>query len=98
MHTWLGGERPAESYAALAPYLGYVQVKDIASSTDTAPLALGAGVLPLADCVTVLTRAGWDGWLCWEYEKRWYPDAAPLPALLGPGRRYLEDLLGAAAE
>lgn len=37
MHTWLGGEQPSESYAALSPYLGYVQVKDIASPTDTTP-------------------------------------------------------------
>lgn len=43
MHTWLGGEQPSETYAALAPHLGYVQVKDIASAEDTTPLALGAG-------------------------------------------------------
>ncbi|MFK0168256.1 sugar phosphate isomerase/epimerase family protein [Streptomyces sp. NPDC090306] len=97
MHTWLGGERPAESYAALAPYLGYVQVKDVASAADTTPLALGGGVLPLAGCVGELVRAGWDGTLCWEYERRWYADAAPLPELLGPGRRHLERLVGGAA-
>lgn len=43
MHTWLGGEQPQETYAALSPYLGYVQVKDISSAEDTTPLALGAG-------------------------------------------------------
>ncbi|MDX6312641.1 MAG: hypothetical protein QOF44_2105 [Streptomyces sp.] len=93
MHTWLGGEQPVASYKALAPYLGYVQVKDIASAEDTTPLPLGAGALPLADTVEVLSRAGWDGWLCWEYEKRWYPQAQDLPELLGPGREYLLRLL-----
>jgi sugar phosphate isomerase/epimerase len=97
MHTWLGGEQPAESYAALAPHLGYVQVKDIASADDTTPLPLGEGVLPLADCVDLLTRQDWDGWLCWEYEKRWYENAAPLPGLLGAGRRHLDRLLDEAA-
>ncbi|GGT03929.1 MULTISPECIES: sugar phosphate isomerase/epimerase family protein [Streptomyces] len=97
MHTWLGGEQPAESYAALAPHLGYVQVKDIASADDTTPLPLGEGVLPLADCVDLLTRHDWDGWLCWEYEKRWYENAAPLPGLLGAGRRHLDRLLDEAA-
>ncbi|MER6402678.1 sugar phosphate isomerase/epimerase family protein [Streptomyces viridosporus] len=97
MHTWLGGEQPVESFAALSPHLGYVQVKDIASAEDTTPLPLGAGVLPLADCVEVLSRHGWDGWLCWEYEKRWYADAAPLPALLSPGRAHLTRLLGESA-
>jgi sugar phosphate isomerase/epimerase len=97
MHTWLGGEQPALSYKALAPYLGYVQVKDIASAEDTTPLPLGAGALPLADTVEVLSRAGWDGWLCWEYEKRWYPQARELPELLGPGREYLLRLLDDSA-
>jgi sugar phosphate isomerase/epimerase len=97
MHTWLGGEQPSTSYAAPAPYLGYVQVKDIASPEDTTPLALGAGVLPLAECVEVLSRDGWDGWLCWEYESRWYPDAAPLPGQLSAGREHLLRLLGASA-
>ncbi|NJP41985.1 sugar phosphate isomerase/epimerase family protein [Actinacidiphila epipremni] len=97
MHTWLAGEQPATSFAALAPYLGYVQVKDIASASDTTPLPLGAGVLPLAETVEVLSRAEWDGWLCWEYEKRWYPQAAELPGLLGPAREHLTRLLTESA-
>ncbi|MGW1721086.1 sugar phosphate isomerase/epimerase family protein [Streptomyces sp. NPDC002156] len=97
MHTWLGGEQPSESYAALAPHLGYVQVKDIASAEDTTPLALGAGVLPLSECVEVLSRHGWDGWLCWEYEKRWYEAAAPLEGLLDAGHDHLARLLNESA-
>ncbi|MFE4664023.1 sugar phosphate isomerase/epimerase family protein [Streptomyces sp. NPDC056716] len=97
MHTWLGGEQPTQTFAALAPHLGYVQVKDIASADDTTPLPLGAGILPLAECVEVLSRNGWDGWLCWEYEKRWYEAAKPLPDLLAAGSRHLGRLLHDAA-
>lgn len=86
MHTWLAGEDPAASHAVLAPHLGYVQVKDIASAEDTTPLALGAGVLPLQEC---LDTPAADGWVCWEYEKRWYAGAAELPELLAAGREYL---------
>lgn len=86
MHTWLAGEEPVASHAVLAPHLGYVQVKDIASAEDTTPLALGAGVLPLRACLDTLDP---DGWVCWEYEKRWYPEAAELPGLLGAGREHL---------
>jgi sugar phosphate isomerase/epimerase len=89
MHTWLAGETPEAAYLALAPYLDTVQVKDIASRTDTVPLALGAGVLPLPDVIEELSRAGWDGWISWEYEKRWYPRAAELPELLPEGHAYL---------
>ncbi|MFI9046606.1 sugar phosphate isomerase/epimerase family protein [Streptomyces sp. NPDC053427] len=96
LHSWLGGERPADTHAALAPHLGYVQVKDVASAQDTTPLALGAGQLPLADVLAALGNgSGPGGWLCWEYEKRWYPGAAELPALLAPGRAHLQELLDA---
>ncbi|MFJ2752023.1 sugar phosphate isomerase/epimerase family protein [Streptomyces sp. NPDC087297] len=89
LHTWLGGEPPAASYRALAAHLGYVQVKDVRSARDLTPVALGAGVLPLPEAVAAVPR---DGWLCWEYEKRWYPAAAELPGLLARGRAYLHGL------
>ncbi len=96
LHTWLGGEEPAVSFPALAPHLGYVQVKDVASAQESAPLPLGSGVLPLGACVGALSRAGWDGWLCWEYEKRWHPQAAEFAQLAGPGAEYLRGLVAAA--
>ncbi|GGU88548.1 hypothetical protein GCM10010211_63690 [Streptomyces albospinus] len=95
LHSWLAGEAPAETYAALAPYLGYVQVKDVASADDLTPLALGAGVLPLPAVVAALGREA-GGWLCWEYERRWYPRAAGFPGLLARGREHLERLLDGA--
>ncbi|MFD7258632.1 sugar phosphate isomerase/epimerase family protein [Streptomyces sp. NPDC059874] len=95
LHTWLGGESPAESRRALGAHLGYVQVKDVASAQELTPLGLGAGVLPLAEAVAAAPP---DGWLCWEYEKRWYPDAAELPGQLARGRAYLEWLVAACHE
>ncbi|WP_031089461.1 sugar phosphate isomerase/epimerase family protein [Streptomyces sp. NRRL WC-3549] len=86
MHTWLAGEETPASHAVLAPHLGYVQVKDIASAEDTTPLPLGAGVLPLGTCLDLLDPGTW---VCWEYEKRWYPEAAELPGLLAAGREHL---------
>nr|WP_202461905.1 MULTISPECIES: sugar phosphate isomerase/epimerase family protein [unclassified Streptomyces] len=86
LHTWLSGEEPSASHAVLAPHLGYVQVKDVASADDLTPLPLGAGVLPLADCLEPLAP---ETWVCWEYEKRWHPGAAELPGLLSAGREHL---------
>lgn len=86
LHTWLAGEAPEASHAVLAPHLGYVQVKDVASADDLTPLPLGAGVLPLAACLDGLDP---ETWVCWEYEKRWHPGAAELPGLLGAGRDHL---------
>ncbi|MFI0907627.1 sugar phosphate isomerase/epimerase family protein [Streptomyces sioyaensis] len=114
LHSWLGGEEPVDTHAALAPHLGYVQVKDVASAGERAPLPLGAGALPLAAVLGTLVRdpedahgpvpapegsydQGAGGWLCWEYEKRWYPRAADLPDLLAPGRAHLQQLLSGPA-
>lgn len=93
LHTWLGGETPAESSRTLAGHLGYTQVKDVASAHELTPLGLGGGVLPLGEAVARLPPRGW---LCWEYEKRWHPGAEALPERLGPGREYLERLVRAA--
>ncbi|MFE1412714.1 sugar phosphate isomerase/epimerase family protein [Streptomyces sp. NPDC058746] len=92
LHTWLGGESPADSGRLLGAYLGYVQVKDVASAKELTPLGLGAGVLPLAEAVAAAPPGGW---LCWEYEKRWYPGAAELPGQLARGREHLEHLAAA---
>ncbi|MFG2616650.1 sugar phosphate isomerase/epimerase family protein [Streptomyces sp. NPDC048507] len=89
LHTWLGGEPADESRRLLGEHLGYLQVKDVASARDLTPLGLGAGVLPLAEAVA---QAPTGGWLCWEYEKRWYPDAAELAGQLARGREHLESL------
>ncbi|UQA97982.1 sugar phosphate isomerase/epimerase family protein [Streptomyces halobius] len=107
LHAWRAGEEPLDTHAALAPYLGYVQVKDVASAEDPTPLPLGAGAVPLAAVLATLghgTGPGGTsgpggavgrepGWLCWEYEKRWYPQAAELPGLLAAGREHLRRLL-----
>ncbi|MFD3696219.1 sugar phosphate isomerase/epimerase family protein [Streptomyces sp. NPDC058646] len=94
LHTWLGGEAPAETREALAGHLGYIQVKDVASARELTPLGLGEGVLPLAEAVAAVPG---DGWLCWEYEKRWYPGAAGLAGQLARGRAHLEALVTAGA-
>ncbi|MCX5192701.1 sugar phosphate isomerase/epimerase [Streptomyces sp. NBC_00249] len=90
LHTWLAGETPEASRRSLADHLGYLQVKDVASARELTPLGLGAGVLPLAEAVA---QAPAGGWLCWEYERRWYPAAADPAGLLTRGREHLERLV-----
>ncbi|WP_175410262.1 sugar phosphate isomerase/epimerase [Streptomyces sp. TRM64462] len=89
LHAWRAGEAPARTYGLLEPYLGYVQVKDCVSREDTTPVALGAGALPLGECLAPVAAHA-DAWVCWEYEKRWYPRVPDLAGLLAAGRAYLE--------
>ncbi|HEY3507146.1 MAG TPA: sugar phosphate isomerase/epimerase family protein [Actinocatenispora sp.] len=84
MHTWLGGETPAESAAAVAGWLGYVQLKDVPSVDDKTPVPPGAGVLPLARVLAELRARGYEGWISLEWERAWHPEVAPLADVL-PG-------------
>ncbi len=78
----VGGETPAETYAAIGPRIGYTHVKDAVYEPEH-PKAMqdgwryvypGAGQLPLADALNILRANGYDGWLMFEHEKRWHPN------------------------
>lgn len=89
MHTWLAGEAPAETARTLAPWLGYVQIKDVRRRDDLTPCFLGDGVVPLTEIVESLRVQEYDGWLSLEWERRWHPAAAPLPEALVRARAWL---------
>lgn len=98
LHTWRAGETPAESYAALHGHLGYAQVKDAPSRVDTTPLPPGEGAVPLDEVVRAVCASeppdefGTGAWLCWEYEKRWFPEAPSAAPLLTEVARHLRGL------
>lgn len=81
-HTYrVTGEPPAETYAALGPWVRYVHIKD-ARHDVTHPNAMkdgwryvppGTGQLPLAESVRLLRAGGYKGYLLCEHEKRWHP-------------------------
>ncbi|MGI5288559.1 sugar phosphate isomerase/epimerase family protein [Nonomuraea polychroma] len=84
LHPWRHGESPADSLAALGPYLSYVQVKDAVSAQDTTPVPMGTGSVPLEEAGALLRGAGYDGWVSLEWERTWYPQVAPVEEIL-PG-------------
>jgi sugar phosphate isomerase/epimerase len=80
----VGGESPAQSYAAIGPRIGYTHVKD-AVYDPTHPEAMtdgwryvlpGQGQLPLVEAIDVLKQNGYAGWILFENEKRWHPNLA----------------------
>lgn len=82
MHPWRVGEPLADTWAVLHPWLeggrGWVQVKDAALPGRPLPLPLGEGTLPLDPFAALLADVGYDGVVSLEWERMWYPDAAPL--------------------
>ncbi len=78
----VGGESPAQTYAAIGPRVAYAHIKDAIFDAEH-PLAMadgwryvpaGTGTLPLAEGLGLLSRNGYDGWVTFEHEKRWHPE------------------------
>ena len=84
VHPWRNGEAPADTYAAIAGRLAYVQLKD---TTADGPALVGAGDVPLDDIRTAL--GSYDGWWSLEWEKAWHPETPPLSEALVSARSWL---------
>ncbi len=87
----IGGEAPQDFWESVLGRVGYAHVKDAVYAPDH-PLAMadgwryvlpGSGQLPLGDCLDVLDRSGYTGWLLFEHEKRWHPNL-PDPEIAFP--------------
>lgn len=87
----VGGETPAETYAAIGPRVGYTHVKDAvfdrshpqAMQDGWRYVAPGTGQLPLAESIALLRRQGYAGYFLFEHEKRWHPEL-PEPEVIFP--------------
>lgn len=90
INPWRAGEDPAATAEALAPWLRHVQVKDAVDTTDLAPVLPGTGAVPIHDSLAQLDRIGYTGWISLEWERMWYPDAAPLSDALTTFRALLD--------
>jgi sugar phosphate isomerase/epimerase len=71
------GESVRETFARLAPYIKHTHIKDSLGAGADGKLTLpGEGDLPIGDCLGLLAEAGYDGWLSFEWEKKWVPQLA----------------------
>jgi len=70
-----GGENVAQSAATLGRFIRYTHVKDGYAEGEKHTLTLpGKGKLDLPGAVAALKKIGYDGWLTFEWEKRWIPE------------------------
>ncbi|MFI1224716.1 MULTISPECIES: sugar phosphate isomerase/epimerase family protein [unclassified Streptomyces] len=90
VNPWRAGESPDRTAALLGPWLRHVQLKDVASAADLRPVVPGRGVLPLGGLLEQLRRLGYGGWISLEWERAWYPEAAPLAEALPAFHRVLD--------
>jgi sugar phosphate isomerase/epimerase len=91
LHPWRHGESPDRTYKALKACLGYVQIKDAVSATETVPVLLGTGAVPLRAAGELLHGAGYAGWASLEWERTWYPQVEPVAEVLPGARRWVSE-------
>lgn len=75
-HTFVAGkEAPADTYAALGRFVRHTHLKDSkAAGTDRRYVLTGTGEVPVREQVAVLAKAGYTGYYCFEWEKKWHPE------------------------
>lgn len=78
-HTCIEGEKPSDTYRDLGKYIRHTHLKDSRplpgkSKEDRRYVLTGAGDIPVKETVNVLARAGYKGYYCFEWEKRWHPE------------------------
>jgi sugar phosphate isomerase/epimerase len=70
----LGKEAPAESWKALRPYIRHTHLKDSRpEGSERRYVLTGSGDVPVKEAVTLLAEAKYEGYYCFEWEKKWHP-------------------------
>lgn len=68
--------------ALQSPRIQHVHVKDFYwDGTRRVAAVLGQGIIPWAQIVGALIDLGYEGFYSLEYERRWFPDQLPPPAV-----------------
>jgi sugar phosphate isomerase/epimerase len=75
-HTFVAGkEAPADTYSRLGRWVRHTHLKDSRpEGAGRRYVLLGAGDVPVREQVKVLAAAGYKGYYCLEWEKKWHPE------------------------
>lgn len=72
------GERPLEHGLALQTAVRHVHIKDLRRVSDKwIPVLTGEGQFPILEVRQVLETVHYNGFLSFEWEKRWHPEIEP---------------------
>ena len=75
-HTFVAGkESPAETWKRLGRYVRHTHLKDsVPQGGERRYVLTGSGEVPVREQVRVLAQAGYRGFYCFEWEKKWHPE------------------------
>ncbi len=65
----------ADTYEKLKDHIRHVHLKDSVSVDGGVRYCLlGQGIVPVSEVLQLLASGGYDGWIAFEWEKRWHPE------------------------
>lgn len=71
----MGHEKPEDTLRILGKYVRHTHLKDsVPAGKDRKYVLTGAGEVPVRETVRALKGAGYKGYFCFEWEKRWHPE------------------------
>jgi sugar phosphate isomerase/epimerase len=75
-HTFTAGhEQPADTWASLGRWVRHTHLKDsVPAGADRKYVLTGTGDVPVKAQVKTLAGAGYQGYYCFEWEKKWHPE------------------------
>lgn len=90
----MAGENPEQSWANFGRHVIYTHIKDSRMGADgkRQHCLVGEGDVPVAEIVALLRREGYEGWLTYEWEKKWAPEIAEPEVAFPHYVRYMRPL------
>ena len=80
--TFMAQEDHGTAIDMQSPRINHVHVKDFYwAGTERVAAVLGKGIVPWLEIVNSLTDLGYEGFYSLEYERRWFPEQLPQPAV-----------------
>jgi len=95
-NPYLEGETADVTWKNIRDYVAYVHLKDMRQDAEGSwyHCTTGEGVVPIADALGWLQDANYDGWVSFEWEKKWHPELAEPAVALPHFMEYIQNLLG----
>lgn len=75
-HTFVSGkEPPAKTFEAMKRYIRHTHLKDSRPEGNGVRYVLtGQGTVPVRETVNILSKSGYKGFYCFEWEKGWHKE------------------------
>lgn len=95
LHPYRFGESMEYTCQTLLPYIRHVHIKDSAVYSKSGfDIALpGEGTVPVRQAVSLLKNAGYNQYLCFEWEKHWHPEIQDADTALPHFMEYMKGIL-----